>query len=308
MNTIAQGATAPAIFTFNHSAVRVIAIDGEPWFVAGDIAETLGYRDAANMIRLLDDDEKGTQIVSTLGGEQEVSIVSESGMYACVLKSRKPEAKPFRKCVTAEVLPAIRKTGRYEHTPYTTSPSDTLTADEADLLRTMLRDAVALLPSDRRAAFMIAGWSKLKAHFGVSYRSIPRAEFEEAVSILARHVADQTPAQVTHVAPSLPDDQAHIQRCVEIANAARIQIFAAMAASAAGDLSRARLLVSVDGAAAHALKLDREDCVFKLEALPEIIIDPALMIASSTLTNLITASATRLASRMGNNRTTRRIA
>lgn len=238
-------APAPAVFHFNALPVTVITKDGEPWFLASEVCAALEL--TIESTRRLDDDEKGLMNLQTPGGKQSVTVISEPGMYRLVGRSNKPVAKTFNRWLCHDVLPAIRKTGRYEHAAYAVNPSDTLTADEADLLRTMLRDAEALLPGDRRAAFMIAGWSKLKAHFGVSYRSIPRAEFEEAVSILARHVADQTPVQVTHVAPSLPDDQAHIQRCIEIANAARIQIFAALAASAAGDLSRARLLVSVDG-------------------------------------------------------------
>lgn len=307
MTTTATGASAPAVFHFNALPVTVITKYGEPWFIASEVCAALEIRNPRDAVSRLDDDEKGVGKTDTPGGEQEVSIISEPGLYRLIGRSNKPAAKAFNRWVCHDVLPAIRKTGRYEHAAYTAAPTDTLTADEADLLRTMLRDAVALLPGEQRAAFMIAGWSKLKAHFGVSYRSIPRAEFEEAVSLVARHIADQTPAHVTHVVANLPDDQEHIQRCIEIANAARIQIFAALSASAAGGTPRARLLVSVDGAAAHAIKLDCEDCVFKMESLPEIIRDPALMIDNSTLTNLITASANRLASRMGNN-LTRRIA
>lgn len=101
------------VFAFESSAIRVVAINAEPWFVATDVAKLLGYRDAEKMSRNLDNDEKGTHNVGTPGGNQEVSVISESGLYACILKSRKPEAKPFRKWVTAEVLPQIRKTGAY---------------------------------------------------------------------------------------------------------------------------------------------------------------------------------------------------
>ena len=96
-------------FSFDASEVRAISDEhGEPLFVASDVANVLGYRDAHNMVRMLDDDEKGTQIVSTPGGDQELTIISESGLYACILKSRRPEAKTFRKWVTSEVLPALR--------------------------------------------------------------------------------------------------------------------------------------------------------------------------------------------------------
>lgn len=94
--------------------IRVVVINDDPWFVAGDVASLLDYLSAKDMTRMLDDDEKGRHIVPTLGGDQEMTVISESGLYSAVLRSRKPEARQFRKWVTAEVLPAIRKTGRYE--------------------------------------------------------------------------------------------------------------------------------------------------------------------------------------------------
>ena len=107
-------ANPPAVFSFDDHSVRTVLIDDQPWFVAADISEALEYRDAANMARNLDEDERGTHIVSTPSGDQEMIVINESGMYSAVLKSRKPSAKRFKKWVTSEVLPAIRKTGRYE--------------------------------------------------------------------------------------------------------------------------------------------------------------------------------------------------
>ncbi len=109
---------APQVFAFDSHAVRVLDRSGEPWFVATDVAGVLGYRNAPDMVRMLDEDEAATHNVrsrSVDGVEQdrEVTIISESGLYACILKSRRPEAKAFRKWVTAEVLPSIRKTGCY---------------------------------------------------------------------------------------------------------------------------------------------------------------------------------------------------
>lgn len=101
------------VFDFEDNAVRVVDIDGEPWFVAADVARVLDFRDAFNATRVLDDDEKGTHNVSTPSGDQEMTMINESGLYHLVLVSRKPEAKKFRKWVTAEVLPSIRKTGMY---------------------------------------------------------------------------------------------------------------------------------------------------------------------------------------------------
>lgn len=100
-------------YQFDEEPVRVVMIADDPWFVATDVARVLGHKRAPDMVRSLDDDEKGVHIVHTLGGEQQVSIISESGLYAAIFKSRQAEAQRFRKWVTSEVLPELRRTGRY---------------------------------------------------------------------------------------------------------------------------------------------------------------------------------------------------
>ena len=80
--------------------------DGEPWFVAKDVAEILGYSETERMTRRLDEDEKDTQKTSTPSGKQEMTIINESGLYNAVLGSTKPNAREFRKWVTGEVLPS----------------------------------------------------------------------------------------------------------------------------------------------------------------------------------------------------------
>lgn len=100
-------------FGFDGALVRAVKINNDPWFVASDVSSILGYRDAFNAVRHLDDDERGTRNVSTPSGIQEMTIISESGLYSLIFTSRKPEAKAFRKWVTSEVLPSIRKTGSY---------------------------------------------------------------------------------------------------------------------------------------------------------------------------------------------------
>jgi len=86
---------------------------GEPLFVASDIAKALGYRDAANMARRLDDDEKGTHSVSTPGGAQQMTVITEAGMYSAILGSKVEGARRFKRWVTHDVLPAIRRDGGY---------------------------------------------------------------------------------------------------------------------------------------------------------------------------------------------------
>lgn len=101
------------LFRYNDADVRVTVIDGEPWFVASDVCDVLEIAQAASSLRLLDDDEKGVHSVHTLGGDQLVSVINEAGLYSLILRSRKPEAKAFKRWITHDVLPAIRKTGSY---------------------------------------------------------------------------------------------------------------------------------------------------------------------------------------------------
>ncbi len=101
------------IFTYNGNEVRTVQKDGEPWWVLKDVCEVLGiskYRDTAAR---LEDDERELIRVDTLGGAQEMLCVNESGLYNVILRSDKPEAKPFRKWITSEVLPSIRRHGAY---------------------------------------------------------------------------------------------------------------------------------------------------------------------------------------------------
>lgn len=93
--------------------VRVITHDGEPWFVATDVCRALGLGNSRMAVSKLDEDEKGVSLIDTLGGEQKLGIVNEPGLYSLVLGSRKPEAKAFKRWITHEVIPSIRKHGAY---------------------------------------------------------------------------------------------------------------------------------------------------------------------------------------------------
>lgn len=101
------------VFNYDGVEVRTVAKEGQPWFVAKDVSDVLGFRMASDMVRSLDEDEKGTHTIQTPGGNQTLTVISESGLYSSILKSRKPEARQFKRWITHEVLPAIRKTGGY---------------------------------------------------------------------------------------------------------------------------------------------------------------------------------------------------
>lgn len=107
------------VFTFNENnkPIRVEVVNGEPWFVGKDVCQALGFSKYRDVLSNLDEDERVSIFVDTLGGQQKMSAVNESGLYALIFQSRKPEAKKFRKWVTSEVLPSLRKTGRYELKP-----------------------------------------------------------------------------------------------------------------------------------------------------------------------------------------------
>lgn len=103
------------IFNFNNKEIRTLAIEGEPYFVGKDVAEVLGYTKARNAIasHVDDDDKKEAPIQGALGGTQSMIVINESGLYSLILSSKMPTAKKFKRWITSEVLPAIRKHGAY---------------------------------------------------------------------------------------------------------------------------------------------------------------------------------------------------
>ncbi|MGO0884753.1 phage antirepressor [Clostridioides difficile] len=97
--------------------IRVVEIKEEPWFVGKDIAEKLGYKDTSDALkRHVDDEDKGGGEIPTPGGNQNMRLINESGLYSLILSSKLPNAKAFKRWVTNEILPSIRKTGGYIHT------------------------------------------------------------------------------------------------------------------------------------------------------------------------------------------------
>ena len=110
---LSNASSALKLFENPQFRVRVIMRLGDPWFVAKDACDCLEITNVSQACQTLDDDEKGIYKVYTLGGSQDMMLISESGLYTLVMRSNKPEAKVFRKWVTSEVLPSIRKTGGY---------------------------------------------------------------------------------------------------------------------------------------------------------------------------------------------------
>ena len=148
------------IFKYENNDVRTVEMNGEPWFVLKDVCVVLGLGTVSKVSDRLDADEKGMNQIHTPGGMQDVTVINESGLYNVILRSDKPEAKPFRKWVTSEVLPSIRKNGGYIAGQEQLTPSELM--------------AKALLVAEREARI-----SELKVQNAIMQ---PKAEyFDELV-------------------------------------------------------------------------------------------------------------------------------
>jgi prophage antirepressor-like protein len=113
--TVTPDCESVKIFSFDHdTSVEVVLINGEPWFVAADVCRALGLINPTDhIVKSLDEDEHLTYKIYRSGQQRTVNLISESGLYALAVRSTKPDARKFRKWITSEVLPSIRKTGMY---------------------------------------------------------------------------------------------------------------------------------------------------------------------------------------------------
>jgi len=188
-------------FQFSNKPVRTVTQENQPWFVAVDICNALELSNSRKALQGLDDDEKGVTIGNTLGGNQKLQIVNESGMYHLVFRSRKPKAKAFRKWVTGDVLPALRKTGTYTmHSSTTLTPASQRT----------IQEQVAELAHENKAYAKYYG--ALKTHFRVgTYKDIPESKLAEAIEVLQGVVVEQKALPVPE-AMNIHDDMMLVSR------------------------------------------------------------------------------------------------
>ena len=171
-------------FSFENFPVRAINRNGEIWFVAADVCAVLDIKNTSDALKNLDDDECLTLDIGEgqkigRGGAQKFNIINESGLYALILRSRKPEAKRFRKWVTSEVLPAIRKTGSY---------SVSISKAQQGELATLIAER---FPSGKDRPY---AWSRFNNHFRLaSYKDLQASRFEEACEYI-KQMPEQIPA------------------------------------------------------------------------------------------------------------------
>lgn len=165
---------AVELFTYTDHQVRVVLVDGEPWFVLADLCRVLEIANHGNVAARLADDQKGIHLADTPGGRQQVTVVNEPGMYEVVIRSDKPEAVNFRRWITGEVLPAIRKTGSYSTAP---------TFDPASLTRAEIL-TMALNAENERLA--LEAENKVLAPKAEAYDSFLDATGKYAVGAVAQ--------------------------------------------------------------------------------------------------------------------------
>lgn len=184
-------------------SVRNVVLKGEPWFVAKDVCDVLGLKNSRDTMSGLDEDEKGVAISDTPGGKQSLAIVNESGLYSLIMKSRKPEAKAFKKWVTSEVLPSIRKYGYYIH------PSSELSRKERNAMERSLLKALGKYLTDedvyKTAKKLRCSVSRVECVLRGSERDndVMRVLQERALSNKARWEDAYSPAKMDDVLSQL---------------------------------------------------------------------------------------------------------
>lgn len=180
-------------FTFEANEVRSLLIDEQPWFVAADICAALAIRNNRDALARLDDDEKGVATTDTPGGIQGLGVINESGLYSLILTSRKAEAKRFKKWITAEVLPAIRKHGSYAdtHNKMGTLLGETIGTNGFNMLGALIKGKVVSLPAQTQRKAIAKIWSQTHAAFGVrSAADIPANQLNAARNFIAAYALE----------------------------------------------------------------------------------------------------------------------
>ncbi|OOF39881.1 hypothetical protein BKK49_07080 [Rodentibacter rarus] len=179
--------TQISTFNFEQNSIRTLAINNEPWFVAADVCQALGLTQTTNALRNLDEDEVAlTSIKGISKGNDQVNLVSESGMYTLILRCRDAVKKGsiphrFRKWVTAEVLPQIRKTGKYQLEPKQIVLTETITPEE----QRQIQNAVKAT-HERTGLSYGEIWARTKNKFNVAkYEQISRSQLRDVLIYIA---------------------------------------------------------------------------------------------------------------------------
>ena len=167
--------------------VRTIQQNGEPWFVGKDVAEILGYKDTSDaMKKHVDDEDKLMHQISASGQNREMYIINESGLYSLILSSKMPKAKEFKRWVTSEVIPAIRKTGKYEAMAQAVPINDEPATDFTQLEFDQRIRIAAIIASCRRERLPLVA-------------KVLSIDLEEMVPLMPAHINDAEQAAYQYI-------------------------------------------------------------------------------------------------------------
>jgi len=216
-------------FSFKSRPVRTVLIDDQPWFVAADVCRILGQSNTTKALKSLDDDERSNL---KLGRQGSSNIINESGLYTLILRcddaiKKGSDAHSFRKWVTAEVLPAIRKHGRYDDNQgkMATLIGQTIGTDGFHVLSAVVAGKVRALPREiqRRATMKL--WAQVHAAFNVrSAEDIPAAQLDSARNFIAAYALEgewlpkehSQPGAVHYPAEWLAANNPHAPQCAVV--------------------------------------------------------------------------------------------
>jgi prophage antirepressor-like protein len=195
MNKNSTAAQNVIPFDFRGHTVRALTIRGEPWFVASDVCRALDVANTTQAVQALDDDERS---MFNIGRQGSANIVNESGLYTLVLRSRDAVKKgskqhAFRKWVTAEVLPAIRKHGRYEDSAGQMGGLvfEAIGVSELTAIKGVIQDKAKSVPKEKRISFIQTMHRRLHTRFNVQRTElIPHKDFADACNFVAAYVLE----------------------------------------------------------------------------------------------------------------------
>ncbi|HEJ2756508.1 hypothetical protein K4W72_18100 [Pseudomonas aeruginosa] len=183
-------------FQFEANKVRTAVIDGQPWFAAKDVISALEYAKSSAPAKLIDHvptQWKGVNPIHTPGGTQRLLMLSEQGLYFFLGRSDKEKALPFQMWLAGEVLPSIRRTGRYEDSQnkMATLVDELIGMTEVNVIKGLIRDKAKMVPIDRRRGFQLAMHNRLHTRFNVPrVELIPAAQFESACNFIASYALE----------------------------------------------------------------------------------------------------------------------
>lgn len=297
--------TTLAKITFESTTFDVVDQDGTPWLKSSDVANALGYSRSDKIGRLYqrNADEFTSAMTAvietpTLGASgnltTETRIFSLRGAHLLAMFARTEKAKTFRVWILDLIEREAPRTSPLPNL-YKQNPGDKLNSYQQQQLRGLLEEFVKHLPKDKQAGFMMQGWSKLKSHFGVAYREIPCERFDEAVSLLTRHVVEHAKPQPIEAQPGRirVSPQALIENAAHIAG----QLFGeALKQGALGGSPIDRFVVTADykGGRCNMEVIEHDAYILPIPRLAEVIRSHE-PIALSEVAALMGACAEKLA-------------